>query len=296
MLKKYFPSQSNPIRNLAPYQSFIKRTVLLFFLGSLLFRFYSSTLSFQMMNPSFQISANDIVLELYNQLGLNTIVFENYTYSIIFNVLLFLFLVLSFIWVKKRVFSVIFYLLFCVYAIGFNSNIGFPSSYLKGLIIVGFIFFVKKPINFNLMWEGLRYYACWVYFSAFLWKIFHRSMFMPRFGEMVFKDNQSWFIYTNPDSVLTQCYLFFIDHPWILNIGDKLVFLFEGLYFIGFLTKKYDAFLGWGIVGLHLLLYFFSDTLFVEIWVLALLFISARQWKRFAKRLGIHIDASPTSL
>ncbi|MDD1525107.1 GTP cyclohydrolase [Riemerella anatipestifer] len=283
MLKKYLRKGNSSIRDLANYQALIKRSVLLCFGLSFLFRSYSSALNFQMENPSFQISGGDFLTSLYNYFGINYFVFAHPIYSIVFAVLLFIFWVLSFIFPNKKAIPILFYIFFLIYAIGFNSNMGFLSSYLKGFIIIGFIFFVISPINFNLMWEGLRYYACWIYFSAFLWKFIHRAMFMPRFGEISFKDNLSWYIFTNPDSILSKFYLFCIEHSWILNIGDKLVFLFEGLYFIGFFTKKYDAFLGWGIVGLHLFLYFFSDTLFVEIWVLGLLFISKSQWSSFSQ-------------
>lgn len=274
----------------------IKRCVLLFFLASLVYRGFSHTLSFQMDAPAFRISGNDLLIWLYNLSGLNYFIFENYTYSLIFNALLFGFWLLAFSFIRKKGFAIVFYFLFLLYALGFNANIGFTSSYLKGLIIIGFIFFINKSVNFELMWDALRYYACWLYFSAFVLKFLNRAIFMPRFGEMTFKDNMSWYIYLNPNSILTDIYLFFIKNSWMLNIGDKIVFLFEGLFVIGFLTKKYDRFLGWGIVGLHLFLYFFSDTLFAEIFVLALPFISVKSWQKITKILGIRVNPSPASL
>lgn len=280
MLKKYLQNISNPIRDLGNYQFLIKRTLLFCYALSFLYRAYSGGLSFQMENPALRISANDILMGAYNYFDINYFIFGDATYSIIYNIVLFLFLILAFIFIRQKWFAIVFYLLFILYFLGYNSNIGFPSSYLKGFVITGFIFFVNKPLNFNYMWEALRYYACWIYSSAFALKFIHRAFFMPRYGEMTFKDNLSWFIYTNPESMLTEAYLFLIKHSWMLNLGDKLVFLFEGLFILGFFTKKFDTLLGWGIIGLHFFLYFVSDTLFVEIYVLSLLFISAKWWKR----------------
>lgn len=71
MLKKYLRKGNSSIRDLANYQSLIKRSVLLCFGLSLLFRGYSSVLSFQMESPSFQISGGDFLTSLYNYFGIN---------------------------------------------------------------------------------------------------------------------------------------------------------------------------------------------------------------------------------
>ncbi|WP_260391393.1 hypothetical protein [Riemerella anatipestifer] len=136
MLKKYLRKGNSSIRDLANYQSLIKRSVLLCFGLSFLFRCYSSTLNFQMENPSFQISGGDFLTSLYNYFGINYFVFEHPIYSIVFAVLLFIFWVLSFIFPNKKAIPILFYIFFLIYAIGFNSNMGFLSSYLKGFIII----------------------------------------------------------------------------------------------------------------------------------------------------------------
>lgn len=283
MLAKFLPKLKINIRNTAPYMQIIKRVLLLCYLLSLLFRGYSNNLPFQMEQPAYKVSGGDYLMAAYNFLGVDYFVFGNQTFAILFTCLLFLFLILAFIFINKKGFAIAFYVLYVIYALGFNSNMGYPASNLKGLIIFGAVFFVRDKLNFNYLWEALRYYACWLYFSAFIWKILNRAFFMERFGEMTFKDNLSWFIYVNPDHFLSSVYLWLIAHPWLLNIGDKLVFLFEGMYIIGFITKKYDRFLGWGIIILHLFLYFVSDTLFAEIYVLALAFVSVKQWRKLTE-------------
>ncbi|WP_260181792.1 hypothetical protein [Riemerella anatipestifer] len=89
MLKKYLRKGNSSIRDLANYQALIKRSVLLCFGLSFLFRSYSSTLNFQMENPSFQISGGDFLTSLYNYFGINYFVFEHPIYSIVFTVLLY---------------------------------------------------------------------------------------------------------------------------------------------------------------------------------------------------------------
>ncbi|WP_260182390.1 hypothetical protein [Riemerella anatipestifer] len=84
MLKKYLRKGNSSIRDLANYQALIKRSVLLCFGLSLLFRGYSSVLSFQMESPSFQISGGDFLTSLYNYFGINYFVFAHPIYSIVF--------------------------------------------------------------------------------------------------------------------------------------------------------------------------------------------------------------------
>jgi hypothetical protein len=67
---------------------------------------------------------------------------------------------------------------------------------------------------------------------------------------------------------------FTITHPLLLNSGLMLIYLLEAIMVIGFFTKKWDHFLLWIPIIVHLSTYFFSDVYFLEMLIGILPFLS----------------------
>jgi len=59
--------------------------------------------------------------------------------------------------------------------------------------------------------------------------------------------------------------------------------LLEGIMVVGFFTKKYDRWLIWVPVVIHVTTYFFSDVFFIELLVVDLSFLSVTQLDRLGK-------------
>ncbi|WP_169818752.1 hypothetical protein [Niabella ginsenosidivorans] len=126
----------------------------------------------------------------------------------------------------------------------------------------------------------MRYFACWVYFSSLLWKMINGSFWQPDFGIESLKENVAYILYEDPAGKLAFLYRFFLEHPLLTNTGAKLIFLLEGFFIVGFFTKKWDKVLFVLIFLIHGLLCFFADVVFIELCVLAFLFIPAAGWAR----------------
>jgi len=181
----------------------------------------------------------------------------------------------------KRIFIIPFTLLFIMLGVVFNLNIAQNSHLLVAMMFILFAFWPRKDADFELLWEGMRYYACWVYASAFVWKIINGGIFQPDFGEISFKVNVAWILYENPHGIWASLYAFFLRHPFLLNQGARLLFFMEGLFIAGFFTKKWDMVLIALIVMIHIATWIFSDVVFIEIGVLIFTFLPERVWRRW---------------
>ena len=166
---------------------------------------------------------------------------------------------------------------------------------LGGALIITIPFWAAKDKNFETLWDALRYYVCWIYFSAFLWKIVNGSMFQADFGVLTMKKNLAEYLYHNPGTLKAHIYNYFISHPLLPDIGDKLVYLLEAAFIAGFFTKKYDSLLILLIIAIHAITYFFTDRLFIELCILVIPLISAASWQKISVKLPRKISGAAIS-
>lgn len=263
------------------YRNLITRVSMLFYLIVLLWRWNAHLLPYQLLSPPVTLASMNATFWLYKLSGLQHILVDNKYGAIVFTLLLVLFCVLVFVFPKSRLSLASLILLFFVYGLIYPVNMGFASHYLAGILTFNFLFLSKSKRSFELLWEGLRYYTCWLYLSAFLWKFINGSFFQADFGEVVFKKNLSWFLSQQTADFAGRFYTFILDHKFILNWGDKLTFLLEGIFILGFFTKRYDKLLFALIILIHTLTYIFADALFFEVFILSLTLLSFNQWTGF---------------
>jgi len=268
--------------NLSKYRIIITRTVFLFFLLMFFWRGYSMLLPFQIGQPLISKLGVDLSFMLYKFSGMQQWLVNNPFISLIYTISLIALCFLVVLFPLKRGFIFSFALFYLVFALIFNVNLTHGSHLLYGMILISFVFLPKKDTDFELLWEGMRYYVCWVYASAFVWKIMNGALFQADFGELAFKSNIAWIMYENPDTWWTTVYSFFIRNPFILNIGDKFVFLAEGLFIAGFFTKKWDSLLIVCAVLILLSTWFFSDVVFIELDAIVIfVLLKEKTWKKW---------------
>ena len=261
------------------YRSTITRVCMCFYLFVILWRWYAHLLPFQLLSPPLTLSNMNATFWLYKLSPLQSILVAHYQGSIIFSLLLIAACKLVFLFPLQRIFTIVLFASFFLYGLIYPINICFASHYMAGIILMNFVFLASRNRIFELLWEGLRYYTCWLYFSAFLWKIVNGAFFQSDFGEITFKRNLAWYLVQNSDSLLNTFYRFFIQNSFLLNWGDKGIFLLEGIFLIGFFTKKFDKLLLALMLFIHLITYLFSDALFFEVCILSLTFLSPKFWE-----------------
>jgi hypothetical protein len=212
----------------------------------------------------------------------------NHTAAVLFDIGLFAACVLSIIFPLKRFFITCFSILFFIYAISYNITIVHHAHPLSITILITLPFWARRTSSWRLLWEGMRYYVCFAYTASFIWKtLLGTSFFVWNNGVASAKSNLAESIYHNPDSFFSAIMKYFISHPALLNIGHAIIILLEGLMVIGFFTKKFDKYLFWFPIIIHVSTYFFSDVFFIEMLVGVFVFLNTDQINRIGNKFPL---------
>jgi len=274
-----------------PYRKLITRFVVGLYFLILLLRACSYNLPDQLCHPVFIETGYDLSYWAIRISRVDWLLTHNFFAGILFSVVLFALCIPMFLFPRKRIYFIIFSILFFILFAVSNIYLTHSQHYLALLVISSFVFFGRSDKTFSLLWEGLRYYLCFLFASAFFLKFYNGGQFQWDLGYVVFREQMATYLFLHPNSWLTQhLYSFFLLHPTIVNIGQKVTFLFEGLFAVGFFTKKYDRLLMFSAFFIFITTMLFSDVFFIEQLLISfLILISPKQWQRIdrsIKRIG----------
>ena len=256
----------------------LTRLVLIYMLVFLAYRFLINTTPSHFLKPSFFLLELDLTYWFYKFSFIPGLIIYNQTGAVVFDMALFLFCGLGILFPLRRVFILLFSCLYFIYAISYDTYIVHHANPLSVMVLITLPFWAKKNEHWKLLWEAMRYYICFLYTSAFIWKtIIGNSFFVWDNGVNSVKYNLVEYLYHCPDTITALVLKYFITHPFILNTGHVCIILLEGLMVVGFFTKKYDTCLMIFPVIIHLATYFFADVFFIEMLVLVFVFFNKKQ-------------------
>ncbi|MFI5151770.1 MAG: hypothetical protein ACHQET_00460 [Chitinophagales bacterium] len=254
----------------------------------LFIRFIQQATPSGMSSPPLYTIGLDITYWIYKLLHIPSLIIDNAVGAIGFDFLLFLSGILAFLFPFRKIFIIVFTVLVFIYGLSFNAYGMHHAHAFGGMMIVLLPFWFAAPSRFSLLWQGIRYYTCYVYGASFLWKAFAtHSAFYWQQGVNTFKLNIVDYLYHNPSGLLSSLYRWCIREDWFLNSGNLVIVLLEAVMLIGFLTKKFDRFLFWIPVFIHVTTYFFSDVMFFEMLVLDISLLSIRQIEFLGKKIPL---------
>lgn len=207
----------------------------------LVYDFLSHALLYQLHSPALIFPYVDITYILFNLSGIQKAIGQSFTFSFCFSILLFVFCAAVIIWPFKRLYIALFSILYFIYFLSYN-NYGAHHVHTKiGILFISIPFAFANNI-YLLLWEGLRYYTLFMYADAFLWKLFRGTWLFDKQGILIIKGNITPLLFSHPDYKLKSVYDYLFMHPEFADILFKTGFVFEGLFIVGFFTKKYDLY------------------------------------------------------
>lgn len=275
-------------QNFKEYRSTIARVTMLYFIGIFLLRLFSVALPFQLNQPVLHNVNFDFTEGIFLASGLPDFLLHHAVANWIFSLSLLLLPALCFIWPAKRWSFILFSLVFFIYTLFNNLYVTHQQHYLHFAWIITLPFMARTDKGFDLLWQGARYYACWFYSMAFLLKVINGGFFQEGFGEITIKTQMASYIFAHPHSVQTQLYTWLLQHPFWLNAGAKFTFLLEGVFIIGFFTRKYDRWLVLAGFLVFAFTAFSADVFFIEQFgAIAIAFASPALWKKWGSWLSI---------
>ncbi|HMH34233.1 MAG TPA: hypothetical protein VK543_14445 [Puia sp.] len=259
----------------------LTRIVTGFILFFLILRFFEHATPSRFLAPPLFLVQLDIAYWLYKLADLPGLIVVNKTGAVFFDICLFLSGILLFFFPLRKIWILSFTILLFIYAISFNYFGMHHTHPLAGFMLILFPFWAADNVRFNMLWEGMRYYTCYLYGMSFIWKTcIGDSFFNWKQGIGSFKLNLVNYLYQNPDTLLSGFYRWCLQESWLINSGWILVILLEGFMLVGFFTKKFDALLFWIPVIIHFSTYLFANAFFIELLVLDFTFLTGRQLKK----------------
>lgn len=274
-------------QNFSTYRSTIARVSMLYFIGIFLLRLCSVALPFQLNQPVLHNVNFDFTEGVFLASGLSGFLLHNVVANWTFSLSLLLLPAFCFVWPAKRWPFLLFSLVFFIYTLFNNLYVTHQQHYLHFAWIISIPFVARPGKGFNLLWQGARYYACWFYSVAFLLKVINGGFFQEGFGEITIKTQMASYIFAHPQSLQTHLYTWLLQHPFWLNAGAKFTFLLEGVFIIGFFTRKYDKWLVLAGFLVFAFTAFSSDVFFIEQFgAIAIAFTSPALWKKWGSRLS----------
>lgn len=264
----------------------ITKITMLFFIGSVVIRTLAHTLPFQLCNPILIDPKYDLGYILFVLSGLAHFFAENNLASFLLSALVIVLPFLIFLWPTKNKLAILFAISW-IFMAAMQGVYGQHNGYLLLSILLTVPFCVSKNETFSLLWEGLRYYGCWVYASTFLLKLINGAFWQWDYGAITLSEQTIDLVYWLGDSWHAQLATFFNQYPTLVNIGQKFIFLIEGAFIIGFFTKKYDKMLLIFAVIIFIATTLFAMVFFIEnLIIYCLIFIKPERWKAIQQRLG----------
>jgi hypothetical protein len=258
------------------YRAKLCRICFILILISLIYSFFSHTLISQLKMPVLKFPSTDLTYWIFHFLRIPEFISQNMPFALFFDSLLIGSCLMVICYPDSTKWSKIFFILYFIYFIIFSS-FGMHHVHSKtGILLLTVPFIISDLEGFFLLWESLRYYTCFIYTSAFCWKILRGSWLYKSQGMLILKKNLTPYLYYNSQSALSKVYFYVIQHPAIPDILLKGGILLEGFFIVGFFTKRFDKFLFLLCILLPLGFLFMADAFFFEVAFLAIVFYKSR--------------------
>ncbi len=252
------------------------RLVFACIMGSLLYAFFSHTMLHQLQGPVLQYPYVDPSYWVMVLSGVPGFLVGHYWAALVFDVCLFASCVLVLVFPGRRWLVAVFFVLYVVFFFTYNLYGNWHTSSKAGVLLAPLPFMTSDQRRFRLLWEGLRYFTLFIYFDAFLWKLFRGTWLHADQGILIIRENLAAYLYHHPSTMQARLYYWFLLRPGLVDWLFKLGWLAEGVFVVGFFTRKYDQWLLVVFLALPFGFFFFADAFFFELYVLAL---TLMDWK-----------------
>jgi hypothetical protein len=206
----------------------------------------------------------DVTFWMFLLVGLPQFLVQHYWAGLVFDVLLVGTALASAVYVERywfvRVFTALYFVFNMVIALYGTHHI---HSKLAPLFL-GVAFCTSSLPRFYFLWEFVRYYNLFIYFSAFAWKCLRGTMFYTgQLTEHLKMQNTTW-LANQPDSIQSAFCRWAIAHPHIMDGMYWSGMVLEAVFLVGFFTRRYDYVLLVLSVGLHILNWQLLHVNFIE--------------------------------
>ncbi len=148
-----------------------------------------------------------------------------------------------------------------------------------GYLLPPLAFLALSPKKFTLSWQLVRYWVCFLYVSAGLFKLYYGGFSAPdHMSRILAATNADWLPY-HADGVQAPVIRYLIEHPGAAQWLFRLATLADLSLLLGFFTRRRDGWLAGILVLFHTANFFLLHISFME---QSLIFAPLLPWARWA--------------
>jgi hypothetical protein len=148
-----------------------------------------------------------------------------------------------------------------------------------GFILAPVALLVQGQKRFELTWQAFRYWVCFLYVSAGVYKIYYGGFAYPLNMQQVLKNmNAEWLLF-NKDGLQAKSIYWLINHPGAAQWFYRATTLVDLSLLIGFFTRRFDRWLLAALLLFHVGNFFLLHISFFE---QSLIFAPFLPWQRMA--------------
>ena len=249
----------------------------------LVYFFFNHSLLSQLQQPALIYPGSDNTFWVWHILNIPQFLLHHYPAALAFDVMLTCSCIICIIIPPQRFFTWItvagvwiLYMAYCSAAGKHYAQIGYL------LAPVPFLAFSEK--RFDLLWNLLRYWVCFLYVSAGIYKICYGGFgYGDNMSHILLQENAEWFVF-NREGPWYHVIDHLVQHPALSQWFYRVTVLVDLGLAIGFFTKRFDKWLLATLVAFHLGNLLLLHIPFVE---QSLIFAPLLPWQQWAKRLQI---------
>lgn len=250
----------------------------------LVYFFFTNSLLSQLQQPVLIYAGSDNTFWLLHILNIPQFLMQHYWAALCFDVILTCSCIICIIIPQQRCFTWITVAAVWILYIAFCSAAGKHYAQI-GYLLTPIPFIVLKPQKFDLLWNLFRYWVCFLYFSAGLYKIYYGGFgYGNNMSNILLQDNAEWFVF-NTKGPSYQGISYLVEHPAISQWFYRITAFFDLAMLTGFFTKRFDKWLLTVLLFFHIGNFFLLHISFVE---QSLIFAAFLPWQNWARSVQLN--------
>lgn len=230
----------------------------------LLLRAKNHMLLSQLSAPDLTYLGTDLTYIAFAFSGLSRFLVQNYWVAFTFDLCLIGSALISFLFVRQNISSIVFTVLLAVHVVVGYSYLCFHKHNLTGFWVCSLLFILKDSRGFLILFDLVRFYCIYTYASAGFWKFFRGVWNEPAHFLIVMKNDALAYLVQHPTGLLPTVISWLIAHPQLLDDLMVLSSFAQIFFIVGFFTKKLDWFFFFYAISFHLMALLLLRASFME--------------------------------
>ena len=154
-----------------------------------------------------------------------------------------------------------------------------------GYLLTPIPFLALRYTKFDILWNLLRYWVCFLYVSAGIYKIYYGGFgYSNNMSHILWQDNTEWFVF-NKEGLAYNAYHYLVENPGFSQWFYRIATFFDLALLVGFFTKRYDKWLLAGLLFFHVGNFLLLHISFVE---QSLIFAAFLPWRNWAEHFQLN--------